>query len=313
MATQVMLRGPIDRREISDGSHDSPDSPDPARRGPLASHSGDRPRRDRRGVVDLLRGWSRGWSIGELRSRDRSRHGLLVRAHPAFLGVIVALGSPSSALGQDARGEIRSAHPEHEGTIANAPIPPEMHVRNEGGSDGAGLCVISSILVAGRYQSIPAARLQKQAELWRIAKSRPGGYSPEKLRRLVEEIAPEERWASYVGTDSTVLDRLSAQGYALCVTMNTGSLYGYRPIHHMVNLLHIDERWAIVVDNNDPGVYYIMPAPEFRRRWIDGGTGWAWVWTDLPPSTSSDLAVIVPAIVAAIGLYLAARPRRTAA
>jgi hypothetical protein len=170
--------------------------------------------------------------------------------------------------------------------------------------------VISSIIAAGQHQAIAATEGAKSSTLWRVAKSRPGGYSPDKLRRLVEEVAPEERWASYVGTDSSVLDQLSAQGYAIGATMNTGAQYGYAPIHHMITLAHIDSDWACVVDNNDPGHYRWMPDDEFRRRWIDGGTGWAWVWTDLPRSTASlpDAYLIGAAIVAVVGILTALRP-----
>ncbi len=96
---------------------------------------------------------------------------------------------------------------------------------------------------------------------------------------------PGEKYASYVGTDRNVLNALTRQGYPVGVTMNTGAFYGYRPIHHMVSLIHYRiNGYACVVDNNDPGKFHWMPAAEFDRRWIDGGTGWAFTWTRLRAS-----------------------------
>lgn len=191
----------------------------------------------------------------------------------------------------DRRGEDVQEKPSYRGVNANAPIPPKFHVRNEGGSDGQGLCVISSILVNGQYQGVPGlnvpdaeGRAGKGSRLWRTAKSRPGGYGPDKLQRLVDQVMPGEKWASYVGRDTDVLDKLSAKGYPIGATMNTGQLYRYMPIHHMISLVHYSKRdnLACVVDNNRPGFYSWMPRAEFDRRWFDGGTGWAWIWTRLP-------------------------------
>lgn len=208
----------------------------------------------------------------------------------------------------DRRGEVATTQPEYQGVKANAPIPAELHIRNEGGSDGAGLCVISSILANGRYQGVPGLEEAKGSLLWRTAKSRPGGYSPQKLANLVNEVMPQEYWASHVGTDSSELRRLSAMGYPIGVTMNTGALYGYRPIHHMVSGAHFDERWVSIVDNNDPGKFHWMPAAEFDRRWIDGGSGWAWIWTRLPASKESQFVLFAVAIVSAGGILYALRP-----
>jgi len=185
----------------------------------------------------------------------------------------------------DRRGEVVTDRPAYHDATAAAPIPPELHVKNEGGSNGAGLCVISSILANGRYQRVPTLEGGKDSELWRTAKRRPGGYYPEKLAALVEQTVPGEKYASYEGADPTVLESLSSQGYPIGATMSTGALYGYQRIHHMISLIHYRTgQWACVVDNNDPGKYHWMPAPEFARRWIDGDNGWAWIWTRPPKS-----------------------------
>lgn len=228
------------------------------------------------------------------------------------------------ALGQtpDGRGEVATSSPEYRGVSATAPIPPQFHIRNEGGSDGAGLCVISAGITNGLYQGIPGLEVPGRDEasgrtvpgkgsiLWRTAKARPGGYGPDKLASLIEEVMPEEKWASYVGTDFGVLDRLSRMGYPIAATMSTGQLYHYAPIHHDVSLLHYRTgEWACVADNNDPGKYHWMPAAEFDRRTIDGGVFWAWIWTALPPSDQSHFGAAVFALAALGGLIFAVRPR----
>lgn len=218
----------------------------------------------------------------------------------------------------DSHGEQSTTTPAYRGEPASAPIPPEMHTTNEGGSDGAGLCVIASVTANGLYQGVPGldqagpdGHPGHGSTLWRTAKARPGGYGPSKLQSLVDEVYPSnaEPYASYVGTDPAILDRLSRQGYPIGATMNTGALYSYQPIHHMISLIHYRTGgWAMVRDNNDrPGIYRLMPAAEYARRWIDGGEGWAWIWLRKVTSPDSGNAAL---ILAAVGLVLVALWRR---
>lgn len=195
--------------------------------------------------------------------------------------------SLASAQSPDHRGEAVTKSTTYRGVKADAPIPGHLHFHNEGGSDGQGLCVICSITINGRYQKVPGLAGGKDSDLWRAAKAAPGGYSDEKLKRLVKRIMPGEKYASYVGTgslkDRELLERVSRAGYPIGVTMNTGALYGYRPIHHMVSLIYYRRGgWACIVDNNRPGFYSWMPADEFDRRWVDQGMAWMWWWTRLP-------------------------------
>jgi hypothetical protein len=191
----------------------------------------------------------------------------------------------------DRRGEIAIPEPAYQGVRASAPIPVELHVRNEGGSNGAGLCVISSVLSAGMAQGVPGLDIPgldeasggqkpgKGSKLWLAAKARKGGYSPDKLASLLKEVMPREKWVSYVGTDPSEIEKLTKAGYRVCATMNTGAQYGYRHIAHMVNDIHYETNgWACVVDNNDPGMYHWMPAAERDRRLKDHGTLWAFAW-----------------------------------
>lgn len=206
----------------------------------------------------------------------------------------------------DSHGEDVVATPSYRGERANAPIPSRFHVRNEGGSDGAGLCVISSITCNGAFQGVKDLLGLKDSPLWRAAKRAPGGYSPDKLRNLLDRLPglKDEKYASYIGTDTSVLDRWSRRGYPIGATMNTGQLYSYRYIHHMISLIHYRKGgYAIVVDNNDTGRYHVMPAGEFDRRWPYGGTAWAFIWTRLPalrnpvgPKASCEIGFLLVAV-----------------
>jgi hypothetical protein len=210
-----------------------------------------------------------------------------------ILVVAALLGWPLFVSGQvpDSRGEIAIDQPRYRGVEAAAPIPVELHVHNEGGSDGAGLCVISSVLSAGMTQGVPGLETPgpdeasgtnkpgKGSMLWMTAKARRGGYSPDKLAQILNETNPGEKWVSYSGVDIGEVEKLIKAGYRVCATMTTGQQYGYQRINHMINVVHYETNgYACVVDNNDPGKFHWMPAQEYARRWVDGRTGWAFAW-----------------------------------
>jgi hypothetical protein len=68
------------------------------------------------------------------------------------------------------------------------------------------------------------------------------------------------------------------------VTYGYGERYRMQTIAHMVNLVHLDQKWAAILDNNFPGTYEWMPREEFLKRWAHpGGQGWAYVMLAPPP------------------------------
>lgn len=226
---------------------------------------------------------------------------------PALLLLTLLLAAaPAHAQLLDGRREQHRETPDYGGIRANAPIHPDLHRQNEGGSDRQGLCVIASVETNGKHQGVPGVD-----RLFPIAKTRPGGYSPDKLQRLLDEVLPDEKWASYVGTNTAVLDDLSARGLPIGATMNTGELYRWQPIHHMVSLVHFNSNQdrACVVDNNKPRVFSWMTAREFARRWIDGGTDWAFVWTRRPPVSLKSAGITLWLAAAACLLLAATRAR----
>ena len=71
--------------------------------------------------------------------------------------------------------EYETSTPAFRGRTASAYIPPGMHIENEGGIDGAGLCVIASNVLDGVFQRVPELRDGKNSATWKAAKRAPGG------------------------------------------------------------------------------------------------------------------------------------------
>lgn len=222
--------------------------------------------------------------------------------------VILACVPALRAQSPDRRGEIALDVPSYRGVDANAPIPPELHIRNEGGRDGAGLCVIASILANGRYQGVPGLEGGKDSLLWKTAKSRKGGYYPGKLEALLKEVLPGEKWFSWEGDGTDLVAEYSAKGFPVGTTMNTGAQYRYMRIHHMISLIHLDDKLACVVDNNDPGKYHWMPRAEYDRRFVDGPKGWGFVWLRRVRRNSQLLIAAAVLLLAAAAVLLVRQP-----
>jgi hypothetical protein len=232
-----------------------------------------------------------------------------VRIVPALLVMLLVVPGPSRAQTPDRRGEVVTRVPEYQGERASAPIPPEMHQRNEGGSDGAGLCVISSCLANGLYQGVPGLADGKASAFWRAAKSRPGGYGPDKLVNLVRETLPGEKYASIESAGPDDLDRLSRAGYPIGGVMAWGQGYPGR-ISHMVSLIHYRKGGrACIVDNNFPGEFHWLPAEEYDARFRANGS-WAFLFTR-PPVVA--VAGVSLALLAAFILFCAGTGEAAAA
>ena len=71
-----------------------------------------------------------------------------------------------------------------DGTEAQCDLPREFHVRNRGGSDGAGLCVFASIKHAAIWQDVGPL---KNIFEWMF--TRPGGGWPEKVDQVNTQIS----------------------------------------------------------------------------------------------------------------------------
>ncbi len=97
-------------------------------------------------------------------------------------------------------------------------LPGKEHIKNTGGRDGAGLCVFSSLEIAGHWQNVTALRgLQKKMQ------SEPGGGWPEKVDAMLTKYAPETQYLQYNGADTALLKLALKTGRMPAVT------YGYSP------------------------------------------------------------------------------------
>ncbi len=165
-----------------------------------------------------------------------------------------------------------------DGAEVQIDLPRALHLKNRGGSDGAGLCVFASLQHAAHWQD--AAPL---TEIFQWMHTKPGGGWPEKVDRVVAELCrardvPRPDYLQIQGTDVGLLRRACESGRMPSVTYGyspTGR-YGRARIAHMVNLLHADDRWCAVLDNNFPGTIEWMSPAEFHKVWTGpSGQGWA--------------------------------------
>jgi hypothetical protein len=170
-------------------------------------------------------------------------------------------------------------------------LPGSEHLKNTGGlgprgpGTGAGLCVFTSIEHCGRYQNETALiGLQKKMT------SEPGGGYPDKVDAMLKKYAPKAIYIQYTGKDTSLLKLAIKTSRMVGVTYGYSPRYG-GPIAHMVNLVHLSDQWACVLDNNFPGENYYewMSPDEFDRRWVAGSpdkSGWAVILLNPPPPPS---------------------------
>lgn len=165
-------------------------------------------------------------------------------------------------------------------------LPASLQLRNKGGSDGAGLCVFTSIDHAARWQRI------RLLEGFRDYMTKfPGGGWPEKVDAYVNRIArekgvPPPRYFHYSGRDLTVIRKALETGRMVCCTYCYSPLgrYGGGRIAHMVNIIYLDDKWACFLDNNFPGPdkYEWVPTGEALNVMSCGGSLWAIIFLDDP-------------------------------
>lgn len=170
-----------------------------------------------------------------------------------------------------------------DGTKATVDIPAARHIRNVGGSDGAGLCVFSSIAVEADWQNV---RVLDGFREW--MRKRPGGGWPDKVDQMLSQFCRERgvtlpEYVQHTGGDEAFLEKALATRRCPCVTYAGRDDFYRGPIAHMVNLVHLDATRAAIVDNNRPGVWVWMTRAEFLQRWRAMQGGWAFVLLSPPP------------------------------
>lgn len=164
-------------------------------------------------------------------------------------------------------------------------LPASLRLKNTGGRDGAGLCVFTSIGHSSRFQNVPLLK-----DFQAYMKQFPGGGYPEKVRKYVEKLASEkgQKPPDMLHIEGNDLDLLH-------VAVRTGRMpsvtYGGRDPHyrgsiaHMVNLVHLDDTQAAVLDNNFIGENDLvwMSVEEFKDRYARPGGGWSVILLAAPP------------------------------
>jgi hypothetical protein len=175
-----------------------------------------------------------------------------------------------------------------DGTEVDCDLPVALHLRNRGGSDGAGLCVFASMSHAGRWHTEPVFTAAFE-HMFRY----PGGGYPSKVDAVVKRIATEKNLPvpAYLQVESGDLDLLAdavQRGHLIGVTYSwspTGR-YGGRQIAHMVNCVAARagpaKLWA-VLDNNYPGDVEWMDEKNFARSYTGIGGGWSVILLLPPP------------------------------
>lgn len=171
------------------------------------------------------------------------------------------------------------------GKDAACPLPEEFHLTNRGGSDGLGLCVFCSIQHCAVWASVPELE-----DMFPWMWNKPGGGYPSKVDKMIaqkcKEIGkPVPAYVQIEGQDLTPIRLACKTGRMVGVTYGispTGRYRGQR-ISHMVNVVHADDEWFGVLDNNYPKSVEWMTEAEFKRSYYRGGSGSGWAFILLEP------------------------------
>lgn len=176
-----------------------------------------------------------------------------------------------------------------DGKEIDVDLPDSQQMRNVGGSDGAGLCVYTSIAHAARWQNVEAL---EDFQKWMT--KYPGGGYPEKVTKKISEICkskglPEPRYIQVEG-GKEMLDVMraalkSGRMVSCTYSFSPSGRYGGGRISHMVNLVYLSETHACILDNNFPGTKALewITVDEFLRTFTGGRAGWAVILLDPGP------------------------------
>lgn len=175
-----------------------------------------------------------------------------------------------------------------DGTVPQIKLPRQLHIRNTGGSDGAGLCVFASVSHSAHWADVEVLE-----GLFDWMKRHPGGGTPRKLKRMIERLCEEKgvpvpRYVQFEGDADealAIMQLACATGRMPACTYYrspTGRYRGRR-ISHMVSIAHADEKWVAVLDNNYPGSLEWMTHSEWQRCASYRGNVWVAVLLDNGP------------------------------
>ncbi len=174
-----------------------------------------------------------------------------------------------------------------DGTAVDAWLPAGLHMKNVGGSDGAGLCVFTSIEMVARATNI---RTLFGFQDW--MKKRPGGGWPEKVNDMIDKFCKERNLPKPVffhveANDLPTLKKALQSGRPIGITYSYSPTrrYGGQRIAHMVMLSAAGagsgpdgKGWWCINDNNFPGTWEWMSESQFLSVASGGGRLWACIF-----------------------------------
>lgn len=167
-------------------------------------------------------------------------------------------------------------------------LPARLHIRNVGGTDGAGLCVWASQQHTAYYQHVWSMQ-----GVFDYMKTQRGGGWPERVDQVTAILAKR------AGVETPPYIQLQAKNNLemLKLACRTGRMpgvtYSFSPtgnynrqfINHMVTLVHASDKWFCVLDNNYPNSYEWMDPQTFLNVHTRNGkeNGWATIFLNDPP------------------------------
>ncbi len=167
-------------------------------------------------------------------------------------------------------------------------LPAKLHIRNVGGTDGAGLCVWASQQHTAYFQHVWAMQ-----GVFDYMKTQKGGGWPERVDQITALLAKK------AGVDTPAYVQVQAKNNLeiLKLACRTGRMpgvtYSFSPtgnynrqfINHMVTLVHASDKWFCILDNNFPSSYEWMDPQTFLNVHTRNGreNGWATIFLNDPP------------------------------
>jgi hypothetical protein len=171
-----------------------------------------------------------------------------------------------------------------DGTQVQIDFPVSQRTENVGGSDGAGLCVFSSIGHAARWQHV-----YQLEDFQKWMRSHPGGGYPEKVDKMIAQKCQEAgvsrpHYLQYEGRNTDLIKKALVTSRMPSITYAGHDCHYSGRIAHMVNTILWTDRYAVILDNNfikEDQLVWMTPA-EAEQRWAEDG-GWVVVLLGNPP------------------------------
>ncbi len=170
-------------------------------------------------------------------------------------------------------------------TELDCDLPGDQHCKNVS-SRGEGCCVQTSINHSARWQNVvPLIDFHKWVQEKKLSGGAHPGLVDERIPKCCKDRGyPVPQYLQVEGSDLEILKTACRAGRMPGVTYSrspTGR-YGGARIAHMVSLVHADDQWFVVLDNNYIGEtnYEWMTPAEFKKAY---SPGWAVILLSPPP------------------------------